>query len=279
MRTQISKPVVSIVMSIVLLASAGELNAQNLSRRGNGIAQQLLGRFTSQQRSYQQPTYQQPNYQQQVYQQPTYHQPSCPNSRYRPTYQQPIYGQPVYPQPIVSQPQPVKPQPVKPATPAELARKYTSEAASLFKSGQYAKASEKLDEVVRLAPKDTNAYQFRALASFATSKFDSSAADAYDAMALGNTWTREVLKSVYGKDLTRYDRQLQALKQHVQTKPSMSAHFLLAYHHLLNEQWAEGKTQLEQVVQIQKDEPLSTKLLAAVNAKMAKDANGVAVNR
>ena len=236
------------------------LNQQLFNRQpaGQAVYPQTVARQHSCQPAYRPPVYQPPVYQ-------------------PPVYQPPVYSQPTYIQPVVTSAPAPPPQP-KPS-PAAIARKHTSEAIALFRQGRYEAASKKLDEVVKRAPKDTNAYQFRALAQFANGKFDSAARDAYDALALGNTWTGDVLKSIYGPDLTAYDRQMGTLKKHVQDNASMSGHFLLAYHHLLNAQWAQGEVQLQAVMKLQEGEPLSAKLLAAVQQKMAAEAKTVAANQ
>lgn len=191
----------------------------------------------------------------------------------QPIYNPPVYTQPVYQPPVYQQPYVVtSPQPVQTVTPMEMARIYTTEAKSMFKRGEYQLAQKKLDEVVKRVPKDGNAYQFRALAAFASANFDAAAADAYDSLGLGNAWTRPVIQSLYGDRLEKYETHLDTLKRVVEQKPTMQAHFLLAYHHLMNEQWAEGKTQLQKVLEIQADEPLSQKLLAVVDQKLSAQA-------
>ena len=225
------------------------------------------------------------NQQFQTYARPTYSQPPCDHSQHpctSPVYPQPIksypiVNQPVYSQPVVSRPVVSQPQPTRPLSSLELTRKYTSEAKVLFQQRRYTQAKLKLNEVVKRAPKDTNAYQFRALNEFAQDKFETAAADAFDALSLGNTWTREVLKSVYGpRALSDYDNQLAKLERAVKQQPSMQRHFLLAYHYLVNENWAKGKVQLENVLALQPQEPLSQKLLAAVDAKLASRPSDVA---
>lgn len=233
-----------------------------------GVAQRILNQeFGQRQQRYSQPTYNQPRCNQQpVYSQPVYSQP---------VYSQPVYSQPVYTQPA---PAPVNPQPVRKPTPIEIARQYTADAKTLFQKGSYPEAGKKLDEVVKLAPKDSNAYQFRALTHFARSDFKAAAADAYDAMALGNAWTGEVIQSIYGaQSLGTYNNQLDQLKRVVDQNPSMQSHFLLAYHHLVNSQWSEGKTQLEKVLALQPEEQLSQKLLAAVESKLNSGEKDVAL--
>lgn len=199
-----------------------------------------------------------------------------------PVYGQPIYTQPVYSPPVQTYPvygTPVYGSPhtivepvvevVRKPTPVDVARGYTQEAKLMFQRGDYQAAQEKLGEVIKLAPKDSDAFQFRSLAAFASAKFDDAAADAYDSLRLGKTWTRPVVKSLYNQDLRQYQTHLANLKRANQQEPTMHGHFLLAYHHLVNEQWAQGKVQLEKVLEIQAEEPVSTQLLAAVNQKLA----------
>lgn len=187
-----------------------------------------------------------------------------------PIYSQPIYQPPVYQQPVYQQPYVVtSPQPVRTVTSAEMARIYTTEAKSMFKRGEYQLAKKKLDEVVTRVPKDGNAYQFRALAAFAAANYDDAAADAYDALGLGNAWTRPVIQSLYGDNLEKYQTHVDTLKRTVAQKPTMQSHFLLAYHHVMSEQWADGKVQLQKVLELQPEETLSQKLLVVVEQQLA----------
>ncbi len=254
----LTKTVFAVAIFTLMFSVASESNAQ-FSRNPRVLNLPVFPQLQDIQRNYGQQNHQ-------TYQQPTYPQPTCQ----RTTYPQPYYPQPTYVQPAVYV-QPPQPQPTRALTPIELARKYTSQAKALFRNGRYADATQKLNEVVKRASKDTNAYQFRALTHFAERDFESAAADAYDALSLGNTWTREAIKSIYGAaNLAVYDNQLQQLKQAAEANPSMQNHFLLAYHDLVNGRWSDGKMQLEKVLALQPDEPLSKKLLAAVNTKLAE---------
>lgn len=203
----------------------------------------------------------------------------CPNSQPRQVFQQPmvqrVYQQPVYTQPVYSQSgvaPPVYSQPAaRTLTAAEAARMLTRDAKTLFAQGQYQSATRKLDEVVEFAAKDANAYQFRSLSYFASSQFEKAAADAYDSFGLGKAWTRPVIQSLYGAGkFSTYQTQLSVLKRTAMEKPSMPSHFLLAYHHLMNEQWDESRTHFKAVLDFKVDGPLATKLLAAVESKLAE---------
>ncbi len=149
------------------------------------------------------------------------------------------------------------------------ARNKTDVAKAYFRTKQYVDSQRYLDQVVKLVPNDTNAYQFRSLVFFAQFKYDDAAADAFDALRLGNTWTVDVLDSVYPKAAI-YHEQLDQLKRATEKSPSMSNHFLLAYHYLMLNDLENGRKQLEQVLVLQPEEPLSTQLLAVVNAKIKK---------
>ena len=269
MSKSIKSSLLTAAVLLTFMATASNSWAQFSGNRGfripsvspRGIAgrilnQQVFGQQGDSQRSYRQ-------------------QPGC-NQQPQPEYSQPAYSQPVYSQPVYTQPTQSAQPPAAP-TPIELARKYTADAKTLFQQGNYAEAERRLDEVVKRVPKDSNAYQFRALANFAQNDFEAAAADAYDAMALGNSWTQDVIKSIYGPQRIRvYNNHLAQLSNAVELKPTMQSHFLSAYYNLVNGNWSAGKTQLEKVLVLQPEEKLSQKLLAAVNAKLASDQKAVA---
>lgn len=163
----------------------------------------------------------------------------------------------------------VQPAPVaRPAEPANIreARNKTDVAKAFFKTHQYSDAERRLNEVVKLVADDTNAWQFRSLVLFAQGKYDAAAADAYDAIKLGNTWTAQVLDTIY-PTADRYHGQLNQLIETSKTNPSMSVHFLLGYHYLVLNDLENGRDQLQKVLALQPGEPVTTQLLAAINAK------------
>ena len=194
----------------------------------------------------------------------------CSNYRYQPVYTQPVYTQPVYSQPVYSQPivQPAAPSVT--VQPLQQARQLTAIAKQKFLSGDYDGAISELDKVCKLAPNDTSAFQFRSLCSFAKGDCDSAAADAYDALKLGNAWTRPVIQSLYGANWDKYSQHMSKLTQKaIGNEAKMQTHFLLAYHYLVSEQWQKGKDHLQKVLELQPSEPLSTQLVAVVDQKIA----------
>jgi len=205
---------------------------------------------------------------QQVYVQPqTYTQPL--------TYQQPpVYPQQtVYVQPVASNPVHVSPTPATPpkanASIAQV-KQLATQAKLQFRSNQYGKAKATLDKLVKLVPNDSSAWQFRGIVSFSMGEFEGAAADVYDALRLGKAWPRTSIANLYGDYEANYAIQRSRLNESVAQKPSMQGHFLQAYHHMVNEQFSEGKKELQNVLKLQPDEPLSKKLLVALDQRLAQ---------
>jgi Flp pilus assembly protein TadD len=145
------------------------------------------------------------------------------------------------------------------------------ECKTLFRKGEYRGTADKLDRVVELVKDDTNAFQFRSYAYFAAGNFDAAAADAYDALLVGNTWNWQAVYDLYQSDKT-YTKHLRELEQLAKKSPSMSVHFLLAYQYLVLNHLDHGQKQLEKALALQPDEPLITQLLAVVKQVQAQTA-------
>ncbi len=173
------------------------------------------------------------------------------------------------PAPLPVQPRPEAPPAAGPTVP-ELtpAQVLTAQAKTAFAEGKYDRAAALLDEVVKLAPEDTNAYQFRSLAYFAQGDIDHAAADAYDAFKLGNAWTWPVLRSLYPEGhASIYTGHLRKLEDAAKSdEPTMATHFLLAYHYIVLGHLESAERQLEKVLAINAEEPVSRQLLSVVQA-------------
>jgi len=175
---------------------------------------------------------------------------------------------------------PVRPSPITPPPPPAVApspeeakligvRALVAKAKELFAAKQYQQAGRVLDQVIKLVPEDADAWQFRSLTHFAQQDYDRAAADAYDAFQLGNAWTWPTLRSLYpeGK-ASQYTDQLRHLEDLTKTvEPSMSSHFLLAYHYIMLGHLNHAEKQLELVLTVNPEEPLSQKLLAVVRSQ------------
>jgi tetratricopeptide (TPR) repeat protein len=216
-----------------------------------------------------------------------------PRRQVRPVYVQPAYQQLRYIQPVPTQAVPHVPltynsspsiagapfvapvnnvQNVNKLGAVDLAKLKARELAKTaklhFRQMDYAAAKPMLDQVVELAPNDNSAWQFRSLNHFAQGSFEDAAADAYDAMRLGNAWTKTGLKGMYGDDLGNYQQQLARLTSAVENHSTMQGHFLLAYHNMMNNRLDESKKHLSKVLELEPAEPLSTKLVVAIDQRL-----------
>lgn len=198
-----------------------------------------------------------------VYSQPVYQQP---------VYTQPVYSQPVYTQPVMTAPVVVSPTPAP--TPARAAKAKAKQlgvaAKQQFRNRQYDQTKTTLDELVKLVPNDASGWQFRSIVSFSKGEFDDAAADIYDAMQLGRVWSRKSVDNLYGEYAADYTAQLTKLNKAVADKPSLQGHFLLAYHHMVNEEFEAGKKELQKVLRLEPAEPLSQKLIAVLDQRMSQ---------
>ena len=181
---------------------------------------------------------------------------------------------PTYPSgPIVMpfQPAPpaqVTPQPVSPEQ-QKLAsvRQLVAQAKQSMRNGQADSAKKFLDEAINELPEDSNLYQFRSLALFSLGQYEAAAADAYDAIKIGNLWNWDAVSDVYGSQ--KYTPDLRKLEQSVkQDGKQMTTRFLLAYHYLVLGHLEHGAQQLRQVLSISPQEPVATQLLAVVESRL-----------
>ena len=165
------------------------------------------------------------------------------------------------------------PEPPAPATEPEPspALQLTYQAQEAFAQGDYQSAAEFMNQVIELSPESAAAYQFRALSHFALQQHDQAAADVYDALLRGPIWTWKTVFPLYG-DAQVYTRQYRELSAAAkQDGDSMSKHFLLAYHHLMLGHLEHGAKELNKVLSIQPEQPVTQKLLAVVEQLQAKE--------
>ena len=159
------------------------------------------------------------------------------------------------------------PVPTEPEPPADPALELTYQAQDAFSAENYLLATEIMGRVLEVSPNSSTAYQFRALTHFAQANYDEAAADIYETLLRGPLWTWETVYPLYA-DPAIYTAQYRDLSRAAKQDPnSMAKHFLLAYHHLMLGHLEHGEKELAKVLEIQPNEPVTQKLLAAVRGR------------
>jgi len=130
-----------------------------------------------------------------------------------------------------------------------------------FKSGEYARALDLVDEAIREAPNETALHEFRALAFFALQRYDEAAAALHAVLAVGPGWDWATLIGLYpGVDV--YTEQLRALEDFASRNPnSAPARLVLAYHYLTEGHNAAALEQFKRVVALQPKDTLTARLV------------------
>ncbi len=152
----------------------------------------------------------------------------------------------------------------------ERARRLVEQAKQMFVAGKFDQATPVLEELCTLAAEDTNAFQFRSFAHFANQNYDAAAADAYDALLLGNTWDWQTVYNLY-RSVDRYQVQLRQLEAASKADASLSKHFLLGYQYLVLGHLARGQRELEKALQFDPEEQLVLQLVAVVKQLQEKE--------
>ncbi len=177
----------------------------------------------------------------------------------------------IEPVPVYPSPEPVVTQPPAGGSETDLALELTYEAQAAFAEQNYPLATETMDRVLKITPDSASAYQFRALTHFAQSNYDEAAADVYETLLRGTLWNWKTVYPLYGNQYT-YTNQYRLLSRAAnEDQGSMSKHFLLAYHHLMLGHLEHGETELQKVLTIQPNEPVTQQLLVVVRNLKSQD--------
>jgi tetratricopeptide (TPR) repeat protein len=157
------------------------------------------------------------------------------------------------------------------ASVAESTEQVFSAARDSFKAGDYARALELTDQVLKQTPDAAVVHEFRALCLFALKRFDEAAAVAYAVLTAGPGWNWSTLVGLY-PDVDTYTNQLRALEAFARANPnSASGEFLLAYHYLAQGNNDAAGARFQKVVEL-----VPTDQLSAGFAKLYKKATEVA---
>ncbi len=139
-----------------------------------------------------------------------------------------------------------------------------SAARDAFKAGDFQRALDLTDQVLKDSPNVPVVHEFRALCLFALKRFDEAAAVDYAVLSAGPGWNWTTLVGLY-PDVDTYTNQLRALETSVRSNPnSPSTQFLLGYHYLVQGHQDAAAGQFEKVAKLQPTDQLSASFVKAL---------------
>jgi predicted Zn-dependent protease len=155
-------------------------------------------------------------------------------------------------------------------------RAQAAQAKAAFTARNYGTALELMNQVVKAAPQNSEALEFRSLIRFAMADYKPAASDAYESLKYGPVWNTAAVQGLYGNMMV-YERHLKELEEEAAARPdAMELRFLLAQHMLMKGDLAKGEKELEAVLKIKPAEPMAARLLTAVRDARSKDVKQVA---
>jgi tetratricopeptide (TPR) repeat protein len=147
--------------------------------------------------------------------------------------------------------------------PTPLAKAY-DEARQAFYEGDYAKALDRTNAALAIAPYDAALHEFKALTLFASGKYPDAAATIHTVLAVGPGWDWTTFVRMY-PSVDTYTAQLRALESAVVANPKAAdLHFLLAYHYITCGSTTEAVGQLQEVIELQPKDTVSVQLLQMI---------------
>ena len=162
------------------------------------------------------------------------------------------------------------------ASVTESSEQVFSAARDSFMAGDYQRALELSDQVLKQTPNAAVVHEFRALCLFALKRYDDSAAVAYAVLTAGPGWNWSTMVGLY-PSVEPYTDQLRALEAYARANPnSTSARFLLGYQYMVQGNQEAAAAQFENVVKLQPDEKLSASFAKALRKAMEPAPTAVA---
>ena len=164
-----------------------------------------------------------------------------------------------------------------PAT-ASSSEQVFSAARDSFKAGDFQRALDLTDQVLKDTPNVPAVHEFRALCLFALKRFDEAAAVDYAVLSSGPGMNWTSLVGLY-PDVDTYTNQLRALEASVRSNPnSASTEFLLGYHYLVQGHQDAAASQFEKVTKLQPTDQLSASFVKALKKVAEQPAAPAQVN-
>ena len=139
-----------------------------------------------------------------------------------------------------------------------------SAARDSFMAGDYQRALELSDQVLKQTPNAEVVHEFRALCLFALKRYDDAASVCYAVLTAGPGWNWSTMVGLY-PGVDTYTDQLRALEGFARANPnSTTARFLLGYHYMVQGNQEAAAAQFENVVKLQPNETLSASFAKAL---------------
>jgi tetratricopeptide (TPR) repeat protein len=178
-----------------------------------------------------------------------------------------------YSQPINTMAQPPEP------TVADQASANFDAARDAFKTGEYARALDLVDQAIRLTPNETALHEFRALALFALQRYDEAAAALDAVLAVGPGWNWPTLIGFY-PSVDVYTQQLRTLEDYAARNPgSAAARLVLGYQYLTAGHTDAALTQFKRVVALQPKDTLTARLVQRLDTTSPPAGNAAEAQR
>ena len=146
----------------------------------------------------------------------------------------------------------------------EAGRRYLEGARDAFRSGGYQQAVRLSGHAAVEMSRNADVHQFTSLALFALAEYRGAASAAHAALALGDPWDWQAVRTYYGNS-GDYTSQLRALEQSVRENPDdPAATFLLGYHYLMLGHQDAAVKKLQRAVELSPGDELAQRLLQSI---------------
>jgi tetratricopeptide (TPR) repeat protein len=139
-----------------------------------------------------------------------------------------------------------------------------SAARDSFKAGDYQRALDLIDQVIKQTPNASVVHEFRALCLFALKRYEEAAGVAYAALSAGPCWNWSTLVGLY-PDVDTYTNQLRSLEAALRSNPNSTPdRFLLAYHYLVQGNTDAAGTEFANIAKVEPKDQLSASFAKAL---------------
>jgi tetratricopeptide (TPR) repeat protein len=139
-----------------------------------------------------------------------------------------------------------------------------SAARDSFKAGDYQRALDLTDQVIKQTPNAPVVHEFRALCLFALKRYDDAASVAYAVLSAGPCWNWSTLVGLY-PDVDTYTNQIRELEAALRSNPNSTPdRFLLAYHYLAQGHTDAAETEFARIAKVEPKDELSASFAKAL---------------